>query len=130
MNDNNNNITVLARLCSINPETIQVPSSVDEKTLLDFINSTRSALEQLEGEMVAFELSSDKTVLGFTACHLLSTIKRESVFAGFPEIACVCLRTRCLLDDCDSIPIETLRSVKDWLRQVTEHIISSSIRIK
>lgn len=126
MTDIDNNIAVLARLCNSSPESIRVPSHLDEKTLLEFVSSTRSTLERLEWEILFFELFKAHAVVLYSPSRLLHRIEEEASSVGLPEICNLCLRTQCLLGECHLIPIETLQYVKDWLWRTTEHLAASA----
>jgi HPt (histidine-containing phosphotransfer) domain-containing protein len=126
MTDIDNNIAVLTKLCNSSPESIRVPSHIDEKSLLEFVRSTRSTLERLEEEILFFELFKVHAAVLYSPSRLLHRIKEEASSVGIPEICNVCLRTQCLLGECHLVPIETLRYVKDWLWQATEHLAASA----
>ena len=128
MTDIDNNIAVLAGLCNSSPESIRVPSHIDEKTLLEFVRSTRYTLERLEWEILFFDLFKADPVVLHSPSRLLHKIKEEASSVGLPEICNVCLRAQCLLGECHLVPIETLRHVKDWLWQATEHLAASDSR--
>ena len=119
-----NSIIEIDRLCSINPKTVQIPSHIDEKTLFDFVNFTRSVLERVEGEMVFFDISKIHSVVLCSVAKLLHKIEEAASPIGLPDIHHICRQSVCMLNDCNRVPVETLRSVKNWLWQVTEHIVS------
>jgi len=126
MATNTNTTVALDRCLAYSPEKINIPTDTDQEILADFIDSTMSGMEKLEGAILAVEsgqITCDDFVT--TAQRILHNVKGESNIKEFAEISDVCHHAESLLyENSKTIPVDRLFLVKDWLWRVTEHLIS------
>lgn len=124
MGTNTNTTVALDRCITKSPERINIPPDADQEILADFIDSTISGLEKLEGAILAFEsvqITCDDFVT--TAQRILHNMKGESGIMDFAEISDVCHHAESLLyENSKSIPVDTLLSIKDWLTRAIQYL--------
>ncbi|MBW8038585.1 MAG: hypothetical protein FVQ85_01145 [Planctomycetes bacterium] len=141
MGTNTNTKVALDRCLANSPEKINIPPDADQEILTDFIDSTMSGLEKLEGAILSFDsgqITCDDFVT--TAQRILHNMKGESGIMNFAEISDVCHHAESLLhENSKTIPVDTLFSIKDWLAraiqylakicpELSEHIFSTQSR--
>jgi len=118
MGANLNTTVILHRYLAEPPESIIIPPNTNQEILSEFVDSTMSALEKLEGTILAFE-SGQITPDDFAATtrRILHNIKGEAGIMDFTEISNVCHHAESLLynDSLENVPVDMLLSIKDWL---------------
>lgn len=124
MEANINTTVALDRCLASSPEKINIPPDTDQEILTDFIDSTMSGLEKLEGLILSFDscqITRDECVT--TALRILHNIKGESGMIDFAEISYVCHHAESLLyENPRNIPVDRLFSIKDWLARVIQYL--------
>ncbi len=124
MGTNTNTTVALDRCLANSPEKINIPPDADQEILTDFIDSTMSGLEKLEGAILSFEsgqIMCDDFVA--TAQRILHNMKGESGIMNFTEISDVCHHTESLLyENSKTIPVNRLLSIKDWLTKAIQYL--------
>jgi len=124
----NGNPTAALDKCLFNsPENINMPRNADIEILSEFVESTKSVLEELEGVILAFESKQiPREDFVSTARRILHNIKGESGIMDLAEISNVCHQAETLLyHDTEKTHVESLFSVKDWLSRAMEYIKST-----
>ncbi len=124
MGTNANTTVALGRCLANSPEKINIPPDADQEILTDFIDSTMSGLEKLEGAILAFEsgqITCDDFVA--TAQRILHNMKGESGIMDFSEISNICHHAESLLyESSKTIPVDMLFSIKDWLARAIQYL--------
>jgi chemotaxis protein histidine kinase CheA len=124
MGTNTNTTVALDRCLASPPEKINIPPDADQEILTDFIESTMSGLEKLEGSILSFDsgqITCDDFVT--TAQRILHNMKGESGIMDFAEISVVCHHAESLLyENSKTIPVNTLFSIKDWLTKAIQYL--------
>ena len=127
MDENENAITILRKCLAKPPDGFTIPAETGQEILGDFIESTTSSLEQLEGAILAFESGQSADDFVTAARRILHNIKGESGMMDMAEISNLCHHAESLLyHDAEIIPIEVLFSVKDWLTKAMRYLKSVS----
>jgi chemotaxis protein histidine kinase CheA len=129
MGTNTNTTVTLDKCLAKLPEKINIPSYVDQEILTDFIESTMSGLEKLEGAILSFDsgrITCDEFVT--TALRILHNMKGESGIMNFAEISEVCHHAESLLcKNSKTIPVDMLFSIKDWLTKAIQYLAKNRI---
>ncbi len=124
MGTNTNTTVALDRCLANSPEKINIPPDADQEILTDFIDSTMSGLEKLEGAILSFDsgqITCDDFVT--TTQRILHNMKGESGIMDFAEISDVCHHAESLLyENSKTIPVNTLFSIKDWLSRAIQYL--------
>ena len=117
MGDKEKTAAMLEKYLAILPENIHIPGDVSEAMRFEFVDSATSHIEHLEQEISAFTAGqSQQDDFVTTARTILHNIKGEAGIMDIAEIYDVCRLTESLLDeDCRTVPVDTLLSVKAWL---------------
>jgi len=124
MGTNTNTTVALDRCLANSPEKINIPPDTDQEILTDFIDSTMSGLEKLEGAILSFD-SDQITCDDFVtiAQRILHNMKGESGIMDFAEISDVCHQAESLLyENSKNIPVDMLFSIKDWLSKAMQYL--------
>ena len=128
MGTNTNTTVALDRCLANSPEKINIPPNADQEIITDFIDSTMSGLEKLEGAILSFEsgqITCDDFVI--TAQRILHNIKGESGIMDFAEISDVCHHAESLLyENSKNISVDRLFSIKDWLTRAIQYLAKTS----
>lgn len=131
MADNENVVAMLDKYLANSPENIHIPPDADQEILSEFVDSTMSSLEKLEGTILAFEsgqIMQDDFVT--TARRILHNIKGEAGIMDFPEISNLCHHAESLLfGNSRTIPVDTLFSVKDWLARTMQYLAKTNAKL-
>lgn len=112
----------LDKYLACSPENIEINPDIGQKILSECIDSTISALEKLEEILLAFDsgqIAQDECIIIIR--RILHNIKGEAGIIDFGTISSVCHHAESLLcEDSETIPIDTLFSVKDWLTKTMQ----------
>ncbi len=96
------------------PHKVQLPADIGD-LLDDYVESTSSQLEQLEGVVLAYEAGDDREVNAATVRRILHKIKGESGMVGIDEMSDFCHQAEYAFEEFaeDKRPDMLLR-FKDW----------------
>jgi len=131
MDTNENAATVLGKCLANAPESFNIPQDVDREILSEFVDSTASGLEQLEGVLLAFDYGRITQGECITIIRrILHNIKGEAGIMDFGTISSLCHHAESLLyEDFETIPCETLFLVKDWLTKAMQYIRKTNAKL-
>ena len=90
METSTNTTMILDKYLANSPENIDIPPDADGEIVLEFIDSTMSALEQLESTILAYESGKSDGDFATTARRILHNIKGEAGIMDFAVISSIC----------------------------------------
>ncbi len=97
-----------------NPQELEIPADIGD-LLADYVESTSSQLEQLEGAALAYEAGNNREENAATVRRILHKIKGESGMVGIDEMSEFCHQAEDAFEELaeDKRPDMLLR-FKDW----------------
>ena len=107
-----------------NPQEIKVPDDIGD-LLDDYVESTSSLLEELEGATLSYESSRGCEESAAAIRRILHKIKGESGMVGIEDISEFCHQTEDAFEEIDEDQrTDMLLKFKDWTLHAMDHLAS------
>ncbi len=118
---------ILDKYLSASPKIVHIPRDISDAVRSEFINSATFHIEQLGREIADFETSKrEQNDFVIRTRGILHNIKGEAGMMEIAEISNVCCLAGVLLNEnCQTVQVSTLHSVKNWLLESVQLLKSA-----